>query len=134
MKKILTVITVTILWCCVWAGCDLQNKTTPAITMTLPEILAYVEQKVNESNAYMYLGEGEMRTQEVFHAQNARQITQEELIRGHYYQAGQWLVEGQLSFVTEQRKKEEWIFVSQTNPTFARYRFDEASDEVEMVN
>jgi len=82
----------------------------------------------------MYLGEGKMRTQEVFHAQIARQISEEEIFRGHYFQPGQWLIEGQLSYLTEQLVGEEWIFLSQTNPTFARYRYDIVLDQVELVN
>ena len=134
MNKILTIITFTVLLCLFSNGCYPQKQTIPAVTMTMPEVLAYVEKKVNNSAPYIYLGEGKMRTQEVFHAQSARQINQEELIRGHYYQAGQWLIEGQLYYMTEQLKGEEWVFLSQTNPTFARYRFDEAMDKVELVN
>jgi len=132
MKKIPAIIMPLLFICLLSASC--RQETIPTLTMSKPEVLAYVEKVVNEAAYYMYLGEGQMRTQEVFHAQSARQITQEELIRGHFYQSGQWLVEGQLYYVTEQLKGEEWIFLSQTNPTFARYRFDEATDEVDMVN
>lgn len=134
MMKIPALIVILFVLCFFSTGCYAQKPITPTITMTMPEVLVYVEKTVNSRAPYLYLGEGKMRTQEIFHAQSARQITEEELIRGHYYQPGQWLVEGQLSYATEQLQGEEWIFLSQTNPTFARYRFDEAVDEVELVN
>lgn len=134
MKKILTIVAMTILLCFICGGCYPQTKTKPGITMTIPEVLTYVEKTVNDSAPFIYLGDGRMRTQEIFHAQSARQIAKEELIRGHYFQVGQWLIEGQLSYLTEEMKGEEWVFLSQTNPTFARYRFDEAADKVELVN